>query len=97
MRRDDAKRIDAEDLCCGDCPCWHGLANDAVRGVCLEPEDTDLAWVRMIDEPACDDAIETIKGAMAEAKALRSLEEAELRADAMRDEQAQKEADDGEE
>lgn len=87
----------SEDLCCGDCPRWRGIVGEGTRGVCLEPEDTDLVWIRMMDEPACEDAVEGIRDAVAAAEALRRLDEAELAADAMRDEQAQREADGGKE
>lgn len=56
--------LSAEDLCCGDCPRWRGIVGEGMRGVCLEPEDTDLVWIRMMDEPACEDAPEFIEAAL---------------------------------
>lgn len=58
LRRALAEGFDpSEDLCCGDCPRWRGIVGEGMRGVCLEPEDTDLALIRMMDEPACEDEV----------------------------------------
>ena len=77
--------LSAEDLCCGDCPRWRDIVGEGMRGVCLDPEDTDLAWIRSADEPACDEQVERFEAMLAEAESLRAEEAAEWRADARRD------------